>query len=155
MLMASIRGDSAMTALLEDTGAGKLTITADQCVVLMLVRLTRAFPYHFILQIMGIAHTHPARLFRKTLLAFNKFIADTWGRGWTRDMIEENRLPEHKGCETIIPFFPSPSPSPSPPRICTSRTRVRDRAGGRVAVPPSALTRLCGSWPAGLSGWCT
>lgn len=59
--------------------------------------------YHFMTKMMGVVVHNPGRVFRKTLLAFDAFIRSTWGRGWSRDMVEAHRLPEFKGQVTLVP----------------------------------------------------
>ena len=105
MLLCSITQTESMMEILQ-SGRGSTAMTPAQQLLVALFKLSRNLPYHMIARTLGInadvSTTTHSRCFVKVVLALTEHVKRSWGRPWSEDLVNQNRLPECQGSFSLV-----------------------------------------------------
>ena len=87
-------------------GIGSKALTEGQQLLTALFKLSRNLPHHMISRTLGtpasVATTTLSRCFIKVVLTLTEHIKRSWGRSWSEDMVNEDRLEEYSGNFSLV-----------------------------------------------------
>ena len=115
MLLSTMAQTQSALEMLEK-GIGSHALTTSQQLLMALFKLSRNLPYHMIARTLGIpasiSTTTLSRCFVKVVLTLTEHIKRSWGRRWSEDMVNENRLEEYSGNFSLVHLVADCSSTP-------------------------------------------